>query len=134
MSLVIGFSGASGAVIGGDLREILFLGSDASVAILEQELYSGTITSEQQLRQRSEDLEVAVSIRDDKVKIREEGGVLVGEVTESDAGVVKMRRLYLVPGEYAIADLVGNRFHLISRAGRSSFIVLGNEMTKTISE
>jgi hypothetical protein len=127
MSLVIGFSGASGAVIGGDMREILFLGRDSSVAILEQELYSGIITSDWQLKQRAVDLDVALSIRDDKVKIREEERVLVGEVTESDAGVLKRRRLYLVPGEYAIADIIGGQFRLISRAGRSSFIVLGNE-------
>jgi hypothetical protein len=133
MSLVIGFSGASGAVIGGDMREILFLGRDSSVAILEQELYSGIITSDWQLKQRAVDLDVALSIRDDKVKIREEERVLVGEVTESDAGVLKRRRLYLVPGEYAIADIIGGQFRLISRAGRSSFIVLGNEVTKKIA-
>jgi hypothetical protein len=133
MSLVIGFSGASGAVIGGDMREILFLGRDSFVAILEQELYSGIITSDWQLKQRAVDLDVALSIRDDKVKIREEERVLVGEVTESDAGVLKRRRLYLVPGEYAIADIIGGQFRLISRAGRSSFIVLGNEVTKKIA-
>jgi hypothetical protein len=133
MSLVIGFSGARGAIVGGDLREILLWGDDSRVQVLEKELYSGEIITDRQLGQRAKDLGVSLSVRDNKVKIRKQDGVLIGEVSESDGGTRKKRRLYLVTGEYAIADIRNNQFHLISRARKSSFIVLGNEVTKKIA-
>jgi hypothetical protein len=133
MSLVIGFSGSSGAIIGGDLREILLWGNDSCAKVLEKELYSGEITSDRQLEQRAVDLGVSLSIRDNKVKIREQEGILIGEVSESDGGAVRKRRLYLVPGEYTIADIERNHFRIRSRAYQSSFIVLGNEVTKKLA-
>jgi hypothetical protein len=133
MSLVIGFSGVRGAIVGGDLREILLWGDDSRVRVLEEELYTGEIISDQQLEQRAADLGVSLSIRDNKVKIREQGGVLIGEVSESDGGVVRKRRLYLVAGEYAIANIEDDYFHLRSRASNNCFVVLGNEVTKRIA-
>jgi hypothetical protein len=133
MSLVIGFSGASGAVIGGDMREVLLWGEEAQVMKLERALYSGEIRDDAELTARAADLGVNLSIRDGKVKIREEEGVLIGEVSESDGGVVRKRRLYITPGEYAIADIRDRQFDLRTRESRSSFVVLGNEVTKRIA-
>jgi hypothetical protein len=133
MSLVIGFSGGGGAIIAGDLREILLWGDDDRIRKLEKDLYSGEIISDRQLRERASDLGVSLSVRDNKEKISVRDGVLIGEVSESDGGAVRKRRLYLVPGEYAIADIEGHRFHIRSRGKKSSFIVLGNEVTKRIA-
>ena len=43
MSLVVCFSGKKGAIIAGDMREILFGGDDDAIGSLEKELYSGII-------------------------------------------------------------------------------------------
>lgn len=133
MSLVIGFSGTSGAIIGADMREVLLWGEDAKTMKLERELYSGEIRTDAELLQRAADLGVNLSIRDTKMKIRDHEGVLVGEVSESDGGVVRKRRLYITAGEYAIADLSDGHFDLRTRESRSSFVVLGNEVTKRIA-
>jgi hypothetical protein len=133
MSLVIGFSGSTGAAIGGDLREVLLWGEDAQTLKLESALYSGEIRDDAELTQRAADLGVNLSIRDTKVKIREKEGVLIGEVSESDGGVVRKRRLYITTGEYAIADIRDRQFDLRTRESRSSFVVLGNEVTKRIA-
>lgn len=133
MSLVIGFSGSSGAVIGADMREVLLWGHDAQTTKLERTLYSGEIRNDAELAQCAADLGVKLSIRDTKVKIRDQEGVLVGEVSESDGGVVRKRRLYVTAGEYAIADIRDRHFDLRNRESRSSFVVLGNEVTKRIA-
>jgi hypothetical protein len=133
MSLVIGFSGPGGAAIAGDLRELLLWGDDDRTRNLEKALYSGEIITDQELGERASDLGVSLSVRDTKEKVREREGVLIGEVSESDGGAVRKRRLYLVPGEYVIADIEGPRFYIRSRGKKSSFIVLGNEVTKRIA-
>ena len=133
MSLVVGFSGVSGAIIGADMREVLLWGGDSQTGQLERELYSGKITTDRELAQRAAELGVKLSIRDTKVKVRDQEGVLIGEVTESDGGVVRKRRLYITAGEYAIADIRDLHFDLRSWESRSSFVVLGNEVTKKIA-
>jgi hypothetical protein len=133
MSLVIGFSGSSGAVIGGDMREVLLWGEDSSTGQLERELYSGEIRTDAGLLQRAADLGVKLSIRDTKVKVRDQEGILIGEVSESDGGVVRRRRMYVTAGEYAIADISDGSFVLRARESRSSFVVLGNDLTKRIA-
>lgn len=133
MSLVIGFSGTSGAVIGGDMREVLLWGEESQTGQLETELYSGKIRADSELKERALDLKVKLSIRDTKVKVREQEGVLVGEVSESDGGAVRRRRMYVTAGEYAIADIRDNHFDLRARESRISFVVLGNEVTRKIA-
>ena len=133
MSLVVGFSGISGAAIGADMREVLLWGRDRETGQLERELYSGELRNDAELTKRAADLGVNLSIRDAKVKVRERDGVLVGEVSESDGGVVRKRRLYVTAGEYAIADIRDRHFELRTRESRSSFVVLGNDVTKRIA-
>ena len=133
MSLVVGFSGISGAAIGADMREVLLWGRDRETGQLERELYSGELRNDAELTKRAADLGVNLSIRDAKVKVRERDGVLVGEVSESDGGVVRKRRLYLTAGEYAIADIRDRHFEIRTRESRISFVVLGNEVTKRIA-
>jgi hypothetical protein len=48
MSLVIAFVGKKGAVIAGDMREIIFQGNAFSRKRLEKELYNGLIATDEE--------------------------------------------------------------------------------------
>jgi len=133
MTLVMGFIGKRGAVMAGDRREITFLGDREAVEGLERELYGGGIVTDGDLARRARELGVALSIRDDKVKVREQEGVLVGEVTSFEGGVLRRRRLYASAGAYAILDFDGPSRTLRGRGGAGNFVVLGNERTKAIA-
>lgn len=133
MSLVIAYTGSRGAIIAGDMREIRLGGDDAAIAVLEKELYSGSIRNDDELRHRAEELGVMILIRDDKEKVRERDGILTGEVTESGGGMLRIRRLYVSAGHYAIADIEGSRFEMRGRGDTSTFVVLGNELTRQIA-
>lgn len=133
MSLVIAFSGNSGAVMAGDRREIVFLGDTSAIVMLEEALSSGRISTDEQLQQSAKALGVAITIRDNKCKIREEDGILVGEVTETDGESVRRRRLCVTCGQYAIIEKVGPSWTMLSSGEGSHFLVLGNEATKAIA-
>jgi hypothetical protein len=105
VSLVIAFIGAHGAVMGGDTREIITSGDRIPTETLEQELYSGQIVTDDALMQRAQEIGVLLTIRDDKRKITQRDGVLVGEVSEAEGGVIKKRRLYATGGGYALAEI-----------------------------
>ena len=87
MSLVIAFIGAQGAVMAGDMREIITRGDRVSTETLEQELYSGQIVTDDDLKKRAEALGISLIIRDDKRKVTLRDGILVGEVSETEGGV-----------------------------------------------
>jgi hypothetical protein len=133
MSLVIAFIGTQGAVMAGDMREISFGGEPGAVAALEEELYGGTITDDEALHRRAAALEVTLRIRDDRVKVRNRGGVLVGEVGERDGPAVQVRRLYVAAGKYALIDMEVGRVTRRSGGGAGSFVVLGNEVSKRVA-
>jgi hypothetical protein len=133
MSLVIAFIGAHGAVMAGDLREITTRGDAIATQTLEHELYNGGIITDADLKRRAEELGIVLSIRDDKRKVRPRDGILVGEVSESEGGVVKRRRLYATVGEYALAEITGAAFRLTGSGGAGRFVVLGNQITQQIS-
>lgn len=133
MSLVVAFSGRDGAVIAGDLREILMQGPDAEIAGFELELYSGQIVNDTDLGKRAAERGIALQVRDDKCKVSEQGGILVGEVSESDGATVRIRRLFVSCGTYAIVD-VKEGGPVLQKTGKgSSFVVLGNEVTRSIA-
>jgi hypothetical protein len=133
VTLVIAFIGRSGAVMAGDTREITFLGDPASMEALERELYTGLITSEEALPGRAAELGVRLGIRDDKVKVTERSGVLVGEVTSLEGGVLRKRRLFASGGSYAIVDTGEGPPVPRGRGGAGSFVVLGNEKAKAVA-
>ncbi len=133
MTLVIAFIGATGAVMGGDMREITYLGSRISTERLEEELYKGLIVTDDELERRARELGVMIRIRDDKVKVSERDGVLVGEVTSLEGGVLRKRRVYASGGSYAIVDTGEGAPVPRGRGGAGNFVVLGNEKTKAIA-
>jgi hypothetical protein len=133
MTLVIAFVGEAGAVMAGDMREITFLGDRASMDRLERELYTGSILTDEDLGKRAGALGVRLGIRDDKVKVTERDGVLVGEVTSLEGGVLRKRRVYASGGSYAIVDTGDGAPVPRGRGGAGNFVVLGNEKTKAIA-
>ena len=133
MTLVMAFIGKAGAVMAGDMREITFLGDRVSMERLEEELYTGCIVTDEDLKKRAGELGVKLGIRDDKVKVSEKEGVLVGEVASLEGGVLRKRRVYASAGSYAIVDIDGPSATLRGRDGAGNFVVLGNELTKEIA-
>lgn len=133
MTLVMAFIGASGAVMGGDMREITTIGSPDATVELERELFSGSLKTDDDLARRAGELGVKVSIRDNKVKVTERNGMLVGEVTAFEAGVLHSRRLYATAGSYAIVETGGGPPVRKGEGGAGNFVVLGNELAKGIA-
>jgi hypothetical protein len=134
MTLVIAYIGSKGAVVAGDMREILFRANDAGMQELEEELYSGRIRTDEELARRATELGVRMVVRDDKSKIAQRGdGILTGEVTMFERGVVYRRRVYAAAGRYAIAEFEGDRAVSIQKKEGAAFVVFGNEITKKIA-
>ena len=133
MTLVIAFIGKNGAVMTGDLREITFEGDKQDREKREKELYSGAIVTDDELAEKARKFGVGITVTDCKSKISEKNGVLVGEVSSIEGGVIKKRKLYASAGNYAIAELRDSELTLTSHAKGSTLIVLGNEFTKQIA-
>lgn len=134
MTLVIAFIGEQGAVMAGDMREIAFGGDELLIEELERELYSGSISSDNDLTERADAIGVTIRLRDDKTKVMQRDGVLVGEVTETEGASVRCRRLYAAKGNYAIAEIVDSRLRVIQKGRASNFVVLGNDITKRVAD
>ncbi|WP_235809575.1 MJ0548 connectase family domain-containing protein [Methanofollis ethanolicus] len=133
MSLVIAFVGSKSAVMAGDMREIFFWGDETAVQALEKELYGGGLVADNDLYRRAEALGVGVVVRDGREKVREQDGVLVGEVRETVGGTVRARRLYATAGRYAIAEFEGSCGRLTGKGTGSTFVVLGNRAAQAIA-
>ena len=131
MSLVVAFAGKKRAMIGGDKRSIAFFGGAEA---LEEELYSGKIRTDEELLKRAEVLGSVIQIADGREKVwrRDDGEVLVGEVTELSVESQRRRRVYLVPGGYIIVEISGKRVE-VSKKGRSTLIILGNKFTRDLA-
>ena len=133
MSLVIAFIGIQGAVMAGDMREIITRGDRMPTETLEHELYSGLIVTDDKLRKRAGELGISLTIRDDKQKVTRRDGILVGEVSETEGGVTRKRRLYATAGEYALAGITDADLRLTGKGKASNFVVLGNQITQQIA-
>ncbi|HOI59230.1 MULTISPECIES: DUF2121 domain-containing protein [unclassified Methanoculleus] len=134
MTLVIAFIGESGAVMAGDMREIAFMGDDSCIEKLECELYDGSLASDNDLAKRAAEIGVTIRIRDDKAKVSQQDGVLVGEVTETEGASARCRRLYATRGSYTIAEIVDSRLQVTQRGRASNFVVLGNDTAQRIAD
>jgi hypothetical protein len=133
MSLVIAFIGIQGAVMAGDMREIITLGDRESTETLEHELYTGLIVTDEDVKKRAGELGISLTIHDDKRKVTQRDGILVGEVSETEGGVTRKRRLYATAGEYTLAEITDTDLRLTGKGTASNFIVLGNQITKQIA-
>jgi len=133
MSLIIAFIGKKGAVVAGDMREIITCGDMACTETLESELYNGLIVTDEDLHKRAGELGISLIIRDDKRKVTQRDGIIVGEVCETEGGLTRKKRLYVTAGEYALAGITGTDLKLCGKGKASNFVVLGNQVTKQIA-
>jgi hypothetical protein len=129
MSLIIALSKSNKAVIGGDKRSIIFLGS---CALLEQELYSGNIQTDQDLLKRARELGASLQVADEREKVWQRGDILMGEVTEIDPSKERRRRIYLVPGAYIMADIDGQEAKVIGQ-GKVACMIIGNKISQVLA-
>jgi hypothetical protein len=115
-------------VIGGDKRSMTFLGD---CALVEEELYCGQITDDQELTARAEELGAILQIADGREKVWQQGDILVGEVTEITPQTQRRRRIYLAPGAYLLVEVEGSKA-TAKAEGRAGCIVLGNKYTQKL--
>ena len=82
MSLIIAYVGKKGCVMASDKRRIAYFGNNRQA--LEDELYDGSITTDEELYQRSKELDVPIKISDDADKIRVVCNTVRGEVSTKE--------------------------------------------------
>ncbi|HID47932.1 MAG TPA: DUF2121 domain-containing protein [Methanococcaceae archaeon] len=132
MSIIIGYYGNNGAVIGGDRRNIIFRGDPKKREELERRLYSGEIKDEEELKRVAEELGVKVYIEDDRIKVKRINNTLVGEVRSIGADS-RRRRMYLTKGIGAIVDIINDDIVNKSVKRGSGIIIFGNKHLKEIA-
>lgn len=133
MSLVITYIGSKGCVIAGDKRRIGFYGPEKAREMLEEELYSGKIKTQEELLKKSDEHGITLKISDDADKIREIGDVVVGEVMSRTTFETKRKRIYATTGAYNMIELIGSEIKTV-KSGGSSIIVFGNKYTQELAE
>lgn len=99
---------------------------------LEDELYSGKLSTDEELFRRAVDLAVEVRVSDGREKVWRDGDVLVGEVTEISSSAERRRRVYVMPRGYLLAELEAGQFR-VKAAGVSSILILGNAFTRDLA-
>lgn len=132
MSLIICYTGSNGSVIIGDKRRIGFLGNEKKRELLEEELYSLSIKTQESLFKRAGELGITLKISDDAEKVRELGDVIVGEVKNTTPFETKRKRIYTTTGSYNLVELTGSTIEKME-GGTTSIVVFGNKSTKEIA-
>ena len=132
MSLIIAYIGKKGCVIAADKRRIAFFGEKENRELLEADMYSGDITTDEELYKRAEELDVVLKISDDASKVRTVEDVALGEVTTRGSMETKRKRIYGTTNAYQIVELSGSNVTNITK-GSSSIIVFGNKIAKSLA-
>ena len=131
MSLIIAYVGKKGCVMASDKRRIAYFGNNVSA--LEEELYSGKITTDEELYKKSKELDVPVKITDNADKLRIIGNTIRGEVTTKGTSETKRKRIYGTTNGYQIVELIGSETKSRT-AGESGIIIFGNDYAKKQAE
>lgn len=131
MSLIIAYVGKKGCVMASDKRRIAYFGSNRQA--LEDELYDGSITTDEELLKRSKELDVPIKITDDADKLRVVGNTVRGEVSTKGAYETKRKRIYGTTNGYQIVELIGSETKS-RQAGEKGIILFGNDFAKKLAE
>jgi len=132
MSLIIAYIGKKGCVMAGDKRRIAYFGDKENRELLEDEMYSGDITNDDELYERAEELGITLKVSDDACKIRDVENVAVGEVSTKGTTETKRKRIYGTTNGFQIVELLGSEIDDVTK-GDSSIIVFGNKITKSLA-
>lgn len=133
MSLIITYIGSRGCVIAGDKRRIGFYGPERAREMLEEELYSGNIKTQEELLKKSDEYGITLKISDDADKVREIDDVVIGEVRSKTTQETKRKRIYATTGAYSMIELIGSDIKTV-KSGGSSIVVFGNKYTQELAE
>ena len=115
-----------------DKRRIAYFGSKEERELLEQEIYTGEITSDEELYARAEELDVVLKITDDACKVKSIEKVAVGEVCSRGAMETKRKKIYGTSNGFQIIELTGSEI-VNKKRGDSSIIVFGNKISKSLA-
>ena len=115
-----------------DKRKIAFFGDKDKREELEDEIYSGTITSDDELYKRASDLDIVIKISEDSNKLRDIEDVIVGEVSSKSPFESKRKRIYGTTNGYQIIELLGSDI-TNSDKGDKAIIIFGNKFTKSLA-
>lgn len=131
MSLIIAYVGKKGCVMASDKRRIAYFGNNRHA--LEDELYDGSITTDEELLKRSKELDVPIKITDDADKLRVVGNTIMGEVSTKGTHETKRKRIYGTTNGYQIVELIGSETKS-RQAGEKGIILFGNDFAKKQAE
>ncbi|MCR5026876.1 MAG: DUF2121 domain-containing protein [Methanobrevibacter sp.] len=131
MSLIIAYVGKKGCVMASDKRRIAYFGTNRQA--LEDELYNGNITTDDELYARSKELDVPIKVSDDADKIRIVGNTIRGEVSTKGTHETKRKRIYGTTNGYQIVELIGSETKS-RQAGEKGIILFGNDYAKKQAE
>lgn len=132
MSLIIAYMGKKGCVMASDKRRIAYFGDKDNRELLEQEIYSGTLTNDTELYNRAEELDIVLKVSDDASKIKTVEDVVVGEVSSKGTSETKRKRIYGTTNGFQIVQLSGSEIISVEK-GSSSIILFGNKITKKLA-
>lgn len=131
MSLIIAYVGKKGCVMASDKRRIAYFGTNRQA--LEDELYNGSITTDEELYQRAHELDVPIKISDDADKLRIVGNTVRGEVSTKGTHETKRKRIYGTTNGYQVVELIGSETKS-RQAGEKGIILFGNDFAKKQAE
>lgn len=132
MSLIIAYVGKKGCVMASDKRRIAYFGDKENREKLEEEIYSGAIKDDEDLKKRSDELNITLKISDDANKIRYIENVIVGEVSSRTTFETRRKRIYGTTYGYQIIEMLGSDI-THSEKGENAIILFGNKISKAMA-
>ncbi|WP_298521858.1 DUF2121 domain-containing protein [uncultured Methanobrevibacter sp.] len=133
MSLIIAYMGKKGCVMTGDKRRIGYFGDKENLQTLENELYGGKITNDEEFANRAEELGISIKITDDASKLKIVGNCVRGEVSTKGTFETKRRRIYGTTNGYQLVELLGSETKS-RKAGEKGIIIFGNNYAKKLAQ
>ncbi|MBP3791503.1 MAG: DUF2121 domain-containing protein [Methanobrevibacter sp.] len=133
MSLIIAYVGKKGCVMASDKRKIGYFGDKENLKILEEELYEGNLSTDDDFLKRADELGISIKITDDANKLKMIGNTIRGEVSTKGTMETRRRRIYGTTNGYQIVELLGSETQS-RKAGKSGVIIFGNDYAKKLAE
>lgn len=133
MALIIAYIGKKGCIMVSDKRSITYFGNNENLSLLEEDFYSGKISSEEELYKKADELNISIKITDDITRINTVGEAIKGEISTKGSFETKRRRIYGTTNGYQIIELVGPKI-ISSKGGEKAIIVFGNKYAKSQAE
>ena len=133
MSLIIAYVGKKGCVMASDKRKIGYFGDKENLKVLEDELYKGMISNDDDFLARARELGVSIKITDDASKLKVVGNCVRGEVSSKGTFETRRKRIYGTANGYQVVELLGSETQS-RKAGDNGLIIFGNQYAKLKAE